>query len=198
MPIVDGLTSTKMIRSFEKSHPRGPISERAALNSRIPIFAVSASLIEKEREKYIDAGFDGWILKPIDFPRLSVLLNGIVEEKTRESCLYAPGQWENGGWFTSLPKDIFEASTTPSATAPVTSTEMPSAPPQKDDDPISKEQARLNSLNTDAVHANVVPEKPGKSGNLDAAAIPDAANLPSEGGPKEGEPKDAAALVEAP
>ncbi|KAL8887567.1 MAG: hypothetical protein Q9215_004883 [Flavoplaca cf. flavocitrina] len=198
MPIVDGLTSTKMIRSFEKSHPRGPISERAALNSRIPIFAVSASLIEKEREKYINAGFDGWILKPIDFPRLSVLLSGIVEEKTRESCLYAPGQWENGGWFTCLPKDVFEASTTPSATAPVTSTEMPSAPPQKDDDPISKEQTRLNSLNTDAVHADSVPEKPGKSGNVDAAAIPDAANLPSEGGPHEGEAKDATAQVEAP
>ncbi|KAL8991687.1 MAG: hypothetical protein Q9169_007746 [Polycauliona sp. 2 TL-2023] len=199
MPIVDGLTSTKMIRSFEKSHPKGPISARAALNSRMPIFAVSASLIEKERDKYVDAGFDGWILKPIDFQRLSVLLNGIVEEKTRESCLYAPGQWEKGGWFTTLPKDVFDASTTPSTSAPVTSTEMPSAPPQKgDDDPISKEQDRLESLNTDAVHAQSAPEDPGKSGNLDAAPLPDAANLPSEGGPDEGEPKDAAPRVEAP
>ncbi|KAL8849834.1 MAG: hypothetical protein Q9221_005172 [Calogaya cf. arnoldii] len=198
MPIVDGLTSTKMIRSFEKSHPKGPISARAALNSRIPIFAVSASLIEKEREKYIDAGFDGWILKPIDFPRLSVLLNGIVEEKTRESCLYAPGQWEKGGWFTKLRKDIFDASTTPSATAPVTSTEMPSAPPQHDNDPITKEQDRLESLNTDAVHAKSAPEDPGNSGNLDAAPLPDAANLPSEEGPIEGKSKDGAPQVEAP
>ncbi|KAI4228510.1 MAG: hypothetical protein L6R36_001547 [Xanthoria steineri] len=197
MPIVDGLTSTKMIRSFEKSHPKGPISARAALNSRIPIFAVSASLIEKEREKYIDAGFDGWILKPIDFPRLSVLLSGIVEEKTRESCLYAPGQWEKGGWFTSLPKDIFEASTTPSATAPVTSTEMPSAPPQQDNDPITKEQDRLESLKTDAVHAQSAPENPGESGNLDAAPVPDAASLPSMGGPSEGERKDGAGQVKA-
>ncbi|KAL8654255.1 MAG: hypothetical protein Q9226_003505 [Calogaya cf. arnoldii] len=198
MPIVDGLTSTKMIRSFEKSHPKGPIPSRAALNSRIPIFAVSASLIEKERGKYIDAGFDGWILKPIDFPRLSVLLNGIVEEETRESCLYAPGQWEKGGWFTKLPKDIFDASTTPSATAPVTSTEMPSARPQQDNDPITKEQDRLESLNTDAVHATSAPENPGKSGNLDAACLPDAAILPSERGPNEGESKDGAPQVEAP
>ncbi|KAI4263111.1 MAG: hypothetical protein L6R42_001734 [Xanthoria sp. 1 TBL-2021] len=197
MPIVDGLTSTKMIRSFEKSHPKGPISARAALNSRIPIFAVSASLIEKERQKYIDAGFDGWILKPIDFPRLSVLLTGIVEEKTRESCLYAPGQWEKGGWFTSLPKDIFDASTTPSASAPVTSTKMPSAPPQQDNDPITKEQDRLDGLNTDAVHAKSAPENPGKSGNLDAAPVPDAASLPSERGPSEGEPKDGAPQVKA-
>ncbi|KAL8767085.1 MAG: hypothetical protein Q9209_006312 [Squamulea sp. 1 TL-2023] len=198
MPIVDGLTSTKMIRSFEKSHPTGPISTRAALNSRIPIFAVSASLIEKERQKYIDAGFDGWILKPIDFTRLSVLLNGIVDEKTRESCLYAPGQWEKGGWFTSSPKDIFNASTTPSKLAPVTSTEMPSAPPQSDDDPISKEQDRLDSLDNDAVHAKSTPENPGKSGNIDATILPDAANLPQNGGPNEGEPINRISQVEAP
>lgn len=198
MPIVDGLTSTKMIRSFEKSHPKGQISERAALNTRIPIFAVSASLIEKERQKYIDAGFDGWILKPIDFQRLSVLLTGIVEEKTRENCLYAPGQWEKGGWFTSLPKDVFDASTTPSTTAPVTSSQMPSMPPQSDDDPISKEQDRLDSLNNDVVHAKSVPENPGRSGDINAAPIPDAANLPQEGGPEEGEPKGDAPQVEAP
>ncbi|KAL8860621.1 MAG: hypothetical protein Q9178_002974 [Gyalolechia marmorata] len=197
MPIVDGLTSTKMIRSFEKSHPKGQISARAALNRRIPIFAVSASLIEKDRQKYIDAGFDGWILKPIDFPRLSVLLNGIVEEERRESCLYAPGQWEKGGWFTSLPKDIFDAFTIPSRSAPVTTTEMSSAPRQSDDDPISKEQDRLNNLNDDAVHAESAPEDPGKSGNIDASSLPGAANLPSEGGPDEGEPKAETPRVEA-
>ncbi|KAL8728083.1 MAG: hypothetical protein Q9166_005608 [cf. Caloplaca sp. 2 TL-2023] len=192
MPIVDGLTSTKMIRSFEKCHPKGLMSERAAFNSRIPIFAVSASLIEKECQKYIDAGFDGWILKPIDFQRLSVLLNGIVEEQTRKSCLYAPGQWEKGGWFTSLSKDIFDASTMPSTTAPVTSSEMPSAPPQSDEDPISKEQDRLDSLNDDAVHAKSAPEGSGKSGNLDATPVPDAANLPQGGGANQEEPKDGA------
>ncbi len=186
-----------MIRSFEKSHPKGQISARAALNRRIPIFAVSASLVEKDRQKYIDAGFDGWILKPIDFPRLSVLLNGIVEEETRESCLYAPGQWEKGGWFTSLPKDIFDASTIPSRSAPVTTTEMSSAPRQSDDDPISKEQDRLNNLNDDAVHAESAPEDPGKSGNIDAASLPGAASLPPEGGPDEREPRAETERVEA-
>ncbi|KAL8808569.1 MAG: hypothetical protein Q9223_007247 [Gallowayella weberi] len=189
MPIVDGLTSTKMIRSFEKSHPKDQKSACASLNVRIPIFAVSASLIEKERQKYIDAGFDGWILKPIDFQRLSVLLTGIVDEKTRESCLYTPGQWEKGGWFTRLPKDVFNASTKPSADAPVTSTEMPSMPRQSDDDPIPKEQERLDSLDNDAVHAKSIPEDPGQAGNIDAAPLPDAATLPQEGGPNEGDPK---------
>ncbi|KAL8940196.1 MAG: hypothetical protein Q9216_002947 [Gyalolechia sp. 2 TL-2023] len=183
MPIVNGLTSTKMIRSFAKSHPRSEISPRAALNGRIPIFAVSASLLEREKDEYIEAGFDGWILKPIDFPRLSVLLSGIVEEKTRESCLYKPGQWERGGWFAMTPRDVFDdASTAPSASAPVTSTDMKSAPPQQEEDPTDKERERLNSLQDDAIHATSMPKDPGGSGNLEEAPVKDAANLP-QGGP---------------
>jgi CheY-like chemotaxis protein len=83
MPIVDGLASTKMIRSFEKTHPGNNLSLRASNNGRVPIFAVSASLVERERQTYINAGFDGWILKPIDFKRLNILLLGIVDDDTR-------------------------------------------------------------------------------------------------------------------
>jgi DNA-binding response OmpR family regulator len=99
MPIVDGLTSTKMIRSYEKTHSPSILSPRAALNGRVPIIAVSASLIEKERQIYIDAGFDAWILKPISFDRLSQLLTAIVDPQVRHECLYEPGEWERGGWF---------------------------------------------------------------------------------------------------
>lgn len=113
MPIVDGLTSTKMIRSFEKAHPDS-LTSRASLNGRVPIFAVSASLIEKERQSYIDAGFDGWILKPIDFKRLGVLLEGIVDEDTRNGCLYEPGEWERGGWFHVRRESVRQANTKPS------------------------------------------------------------------------------------
>jgi hypothetical protein len=69
------------------------------LNGRVPIIAVPASLVEKEQQKYIDAGFDGWILKPTFFPRLNELMTGIVEPKVREEALYKPGEWEEGGWF---------------------------------------------------------------------------------------------------
>ncbi|KAG5948338.1 hypothetical protein E4U53_006311 [Claviceps sorghi] len=100
MPIVDGLTSTKMIRSMEQSHDHKGHSRLAANNNeRIPIFAVSASLMEEKRQHYMDAGFDGWILKPIDFKRLSTLLSGIRNPDVRKTCLYAPGQWEQGGWL---------------------------------------------------------------------------------------------------
>src|SRR6266511_3580203 len=98
MPIADGMTSTKMIRSFEKIHLTNHLSKRAAMNGRIPIFAVSASLVEREKQKYMDIGFDGWILKPIDFKRVEILLTGIVEERARHGALYEPGQWERGGW----------------------------------------------------------------------------------------------------
>lgn len=114
MPIVDGLGSTKMIRSTEKSYPERELAPRASLNGRVPIFAVSASLLERDRQTYIDSGFDGWILKPIDFKRLSTLFEGIVDENTRNKCLYRPGEWEKGGWF----RGRNNASCSPTATSP--------------------------------------------------------------------------------
>lgn len=118
MPIVDGLTSTKMIRSFEKAHPSHVLTTRASLNHRIPIIAVSASLVERDRQSYIDAGFDGWILKPISFPRLNELMNGTVNSSVREQALYKPGSWEKGGWFNKAGPDIFAAKTAPSERVP--------------------------------------------------------------------------------
>lgn len=99
MPIVDGLTSTKMIRSMEHRHSHQGHSALAAQNGRIPIFAVSASLVEREKDTYVDAGFDGWILKPVDFKRLNTLLLGIADDAVRTTCLYEVGEWERGGWF---------------------------------------------------------------------------------------------------
>lgn len=88
MPIVDGISSTKIIRD---SHPK----------TRVPIFAVSASLMERDRQTYIDTGFDGWIMKPIDFQRVNHLLRGVGDISTRNESVYqlGPGSWEKGGWF---------------------------------------------------------------------------------------------------
>jgi len=166
MPIVDGLTSTKMIRSYEKTHPNDTLSNRAALNGRVPVFAVSASLLEKNLQLYIAAGFDGWILKPIDFKKLAVLLSGIVEQDARKSCLYKPGEWEKGGWFTELRPSAFASSTRPSRQASTSSTKVDAHQHQGEDplsDPISQEQDRLDHLTTDAVHAPSLQEDPGAS-----------------------------------
>ena len=167
MPIVDGLTSTKMIRSFEKSHTSTILSKRATLNGRTPIFAVSASLLEKERQTYIDAGFDGWILKPIDFKRLGLLLLGIVDDETRKSCLYEAGHWERGGWFDKSQPDVFSSHTTPSPTAVVSSSKsMASYPAQPNESASDTERERLASLDNDAIHAESRPSNPGQSGNV--------------------------------
>ena len=170
MPIVDGLTSTKMIRSFEKTTNDSSLSQKAALNGRVPIFAVSASLLEKDRQLYIDAGFDGWILKPVDFKRLGVLMAGIVESDIRNECLYEPGEWERGGWFMRRQPDVFQASTKPEPENPVHNEDRKSFP-RHEDDPIGQEQDRLASLETDAVHANSAPQDPGSSGNLQASGF---------------------------
>lgn len=129
MPIVDGLTSTKMIRSFEMSHPRDILAPRATLNGRVPIFAVSASLVEKELRTYIDVGFDGWVLKPIDFKRLGTLLEGIVNDETRQACLYQPGEWERGGWFR--PRDPSVLSVDMQLLSPPELSSGRSPPPQR-------------------------------------------------------------------
>ncbi|KAB5566609.1 hypothetical protein GE09DRAFT_1273380 [Coniochaeta sp. 2T2.1] len=99
MPIVDGLTSTKMIREKEKTTPNLQLSPIAAKHGRIPIIAVSASLVERNKDVYVNAGFDGWILKPIEFERLKTLLAGVVDNEVKDKELYVPGHWEKGGWF---------------------------------------------------------------------------------------------------
>ncbi|KAK5133864.1 hypothetical protein LTR08_007195 [Meristemomyces frigidus] len=150
MPIVDGLTSAKMIRSFEKTHPTHLLSSRASLNRRVPIIAVSASLIEKERPIYMSTGFDGWILKPVPFNRLSVIMNGIVDPKVRKENLYKPGRWESGGWFTEAQKSVFAADTTPSGRPPTSAPGVKIAAmaddpgvKEEDDSLQSREQKRL-------------------------------------------------------
>ncbi|KAL3478884.1 hypothetical protein BJX99DRAFT_223576 [Aspergillus californicus] len=93
MPILDGYESTKRIRQCESQH-----GEPTPIH--VPVFAVSASLLEKEAQMYMDIGFDGWIMKPINFNRLNTLIAGIHQEPARNGAVYQPGQWEKGGWFT--------------------------------------------------------------------------------------------------
>lgn len=99
MPIVNGLNSTKMIRELERTGKCVGLSKIATKHGRIPIIAVSASLVENKKDLYVDAGFDGWILKPIDFKRLETLLMGIINDGIRNVSLYTQGKWEQGGWF---------------------------------------------------------------------------------------------------
>ncbi|PBP27083.1 sensor histidine kinase/response regulator, partial [Diplocarpon rosae] len=94
MPLVDGMASTKMIREHETK-----LEELSRIKTKVPIIAVSASLSEDLRFHYIQCGFDGWILKPINFSRLDFLLQGITFTDLKRDVIYVPGHWEKGGWF---------------------------------------------------------------------------------------------------
>lgn len=103
MPILDGFGAAEQIRRIETGNPLPIASIRPSTdlnNSRIPIFAVSASLKESQRTFMIDKGMDGWILKPIDFNRLRVIMKGITDVEQRNKDVYRPGRdWEKGGWM---------------------------------------------------------------------------------------------------
>ncbi|KAJ6466421.1 phytochrome-like protein [Mycena sanguinolenta] len=101
MPILDGYTATQRIRALEKSSPPNKPRRSNKLNGgHIPIFAVSASLQEHRRQEMANYGIDGWILKPIDFQRLKVILTGVTDATQRELDLYRQGcSWEAGGWL---------------------------------------------------------------------------------------------------
>ncbi|KAF3925453.1 Bacteriophytochrome [Orbilia brochopaga] len=107
MPIADGYASTRKIRRIEAEDDKAGVQALGSQRpiGRIPIVAVSASLLEKDRQFYTDCGFDAWILKPVDFKRLNVLLDAILNKKARSTCLYKPGQWERGGWFGKCRSD---------------------------------------------------------------------------------------------
>jgi len=95
---MNGSESTVRIRGFE-SNSKLSAPRRHATHRRIPIFAVSASLFEERWMEYMEIGFDGWILKPVDFRRLGKLLDGTRNTTVRKEAEYVPGQWERGGWF---------------------------------------------------------------------------------------------------
>ncbi|KAL7279741.1 hypothetical protein ACG7TL_006148 [Trametes sanguinea] len=99
MPLINGYEATERIRALEKDvEAVDRVSHR--YNGRIPIFAVSASLFEHQREELHRIGMDGWILKPIDFKRLRMILRGVVDPSQREQDVYRPGNWEVGGWLS--------------------------------------------------------------------------------------------------
>lgn len=98
MPLIDGTQATRLIRKTEEE-TSALVSSEESDSKTIPIIAVSASLKEASRNEYIQAGFDGWILKPIDFKRLERILAAVNDKSLREDLFYGEGSWDRGGWF---------------------------------------------------------------------------------------------------
>jgi hypothetical protein len=66
---------------------------------RLPIFAVSSSLDQHTKEELLEAGFDGWLSKPIDFQRLDIILKGAKCKRSREEGQNRTEDFKAGGWF---------------------------------------------------------------------------------------------------
>ena len=65
MPEMDGVEATAKIRELEKS-------SRSA--DRIPIIALTANAMEGARDKYLNAGMDDYLTKPIDIEEFSSVM----------------------------------------------------------------------------------------------------------------------------
>jgi len=70
MPEMDGLKATKTIRRL--SHE--------SLNPDIPVIAMTANTLDKDREKCLEAGMDDYIAKPIDLQELNTKIGILVSK----------------------------------------------------------------------------------------------------------------------
>lgn len=68
LPNIDGWTASQEI----KSHPA---------SQHIPIIALTAHVMEKDRRRAIEVGCDGFIPKPIDFKLLVPMMEDLLENQ---------------------------------------------------------------------------------------------------------------------
>ncbi len=64
MPVMGGMEATANIISYERQNNK----------EHIPIIALTANAVSGDREKYLGAGMDGYLSKPIEMPEMITLL----------------------------------------------------------------------------------------------------------------------------
>ena len=67
MPVMDGISATKIIKDIENS------------NYKIPIVALTANSIAGDKEKYLAQGMDDYLSKPIEFDKLVSILKKYLQ-----------------------------------------------------------------------------------------------------------------------
>ncbi|KRR12096.1 histidine kinase [Bradyrhizobium jicamae] len=71
MPQLDGIETTKRIRSLEAGEP----------TSRTPILALTANTLVEDRYACFEAGMDGFLIKPLDREKLAEALLGLITSR---------------------------------------------------------------------------------------------------------------------
>jgi len=73
MPVVDGLEALKMIREHEDKNNM----------QKTPVIALTANAIKGDKEKFLNAGMDGYLTKPIDTQSLKATLQKYLTQKSK-------------------------------------------------------------------------------------------------------------------
>jgi CheY-like chemotaxis protein len=73
MPVMDGFEATLAIRKLERERP----SVRGAAARRLPVFALTASVLEKDRHLCDASGMDGFLGKPVMLADLEAALKQV-------------------------------------------------------------------------------------------------------------------------
>jgi signal transduction histidine kinase/CheY-like chemotaxis protein len=76
MPEMDGLEATTIIRESEK---------KSQFDRHIPIIALTANAMKGDREKYLSAGMDDYLSKPIAMEEISKMLDKWIEKTATHS-----------------------------------------------------------------------------------------------------------------
>jgi len=71
MPNLNGIEATKQIRNYEKENSL----------THIPIIALTANALKGDREKFLEAGMDEYLTKPINKEKLQKVLGEMLNEK---------------------------------------------------------------------------------------------------------------------
>jgi len=120
MPEMDGVEATKMIR-------KGQWKDQTIRNKDIKVIALTANVTEEDRTRYLAAGMNDFLSKPID----ETLLHQVIEDTISE--LLEQGQFLNPliRISTSELDNLFAVPS--EETIPDTSTEIQSMPHQEND-----------------------------------------------------------------
>jgi signal transduction histidine kinase/CheY-like chemotaxis protein len=87
MPIMDGVEATEEIIAYERSHDI----------KHIPIVALTANTIEADKQRYLLAGMDRYLRKPIDISELMEIIDEYFPIKEIRESIPLDNQTENIG-----------------------------------------------------------------------------------------------------